>query len=1634
MANLRYLIRLNLSFCFKFKVLFTILMFQGAKMSLQLDQNRLTALSQQADKHYKDPDFTQFVQAYYNNATNQSIRHFDDQTLVAMAYQHFQLLNAHTQGTPSVAIFNPNKKTHGFDSDYTTVCVVVKDRPFLTDTLLMSLDSQDLGVHRLFNTILEIQSDKKSAITQAKESTSDNADNKAFFYAEIDKVSDVKLDDIKQALLQKIDTIDTIVGDWQAMQDKLTAIKDELASRPIPESVQSKASVLSFLQWIGDSNFIFMGFREYRFDHSGDELELYSVGGSGLGLLKGQKNDALSESFHRLPNNLRHLIATPRVLLLSKSAHLSPVHRPAYMDFLGVQKFDDNGKLIGEYRFLGLLTSNAYHTQVAQIPLLQQKTEQILNGLGLIKGGHSYTKVAHIINTLPRDDLFQASIDELSEIVMDIASLQDKNALKLFGRIDHYQRFVSCLVYIPKHKFNTQLRQKIGQALIDAFNGTSSSFTTDFNEVHHTRVHYHIRTSAGQVGNVDVPALEQQLADLMHDWRDDVKNQIKTQLEDKQLDDNIAKKLSDNLSFVPASYQERFDGSQAIEDGKQLLALKDQTIIWRLLNKDNKLALKVYGKNEPATLSQILPILENFGLTVLSAQTYRFASKTPVWLQEYRLVLNEKNSQDNQDSDSKDRNDNQKTIDFDTVKDQVEQALAEIWHGQIESDPLNELILTTALNSYDVVVLRALSRYMIQATAPFSTSYIHQTLLSNKKLASLLIELFHCKFDPKQQDDRTKDQLSHIHQRIDDELTQVSSLDEDRIIHWFIELLQAMVRTNFYQSDDNGNKKDRLSFKFKASDISGLPKPKPMFEIYVYSPRTEGVHLRGGKVARGGLRWSDRMEDYRTEVLGLVKAQMVKNAVIVPVGSKGGFVVKDKSKQSDREAWQKEGVACYQTYIRGLLDITDNLVDGKIAPPADTVRLDEDDPYLVVAADKGTASFSDIANKLSKEYNFWLQDAFASGGSAGYDHKGMGITARGAWESVKRHFRLMNKDIQNKDKFTVVGIGDMSGDVFGNGMLLSKNIELVAAFNHLHIFIDPNPDAEASFKERERLFNMPRSQWADYNDALISAGGGVFSRTDKAITITKEMKARFDIDEDKLTPNELLSYLLKSSVDLIWNGGIGTYIKASDEEHSAVGDRANDPIRVNGEDVRARVIGEGGNLGCTQKGRIEYALNGGRIYTDAIDNSGGVNCSDHEVNIKILLGAAVERGDLTLDERNELLASMTDEVAKLVLRQNYLQPQAIELSAFESHKRLDDNAKLMQYLESQGRLDRNIEFLPNDDTINRRKASEEGLTNPELAVLLAYGKMWVYDEMLASDLPNDDYFLAELKKYFPNTLAYDYFEDMTKHRLHREIICTYLTNGVVNRLGIENVFNLYSQSGFSIADITRAYAVVRDVFGVQSLWDKLSALDTIADAKAQLQIELDIRELLKTTMLWFLDNEDLQAVDQITNAYKDDVQALITDNKLADDHLQALAKTKDNLVAQNVPSDEADVFARLAMLPYLLDVVKLAKRQKTDVKAVAYAYFKVYHALNLDQISDELDHLPKNDYWERRAINALTQELKGTVANLSAVALKQGLDTWLDKHKTALSKISDELDGLKDNLSLASLSVLLSEINTLKDE
>jgi glutamate dehydrogenase len=1117
------------------------------------------------------------------------------------------------------------------------------------------------------------------------------------------------------------------------------------------------------------------------------------------------------------------------------------VHRLTYPDYVVVKVYNKSGEVVGQHRFIGLYTSSVYTMDPGLIPILRRKVQQILELSNMEWAAHESRELARVVEVFPRDELFQSSVTELYETVNTVNRIQERRQTRLFVRKDIHGKFVNCIVYIPRDRYTTEQRQKIENILTAAFHAEESEFTTHFSESILVRCHFVLRVDPADTVEFDVSEIEDQIVQATLAWEDRLGLRLVEEFGEEH-GENYARDLGPGF---PPGYRDDFDARVGVLDVKKILRLMNgeelAMSLYRLVEEgDDKLRLRLYHKGQSLPLSDVLPILENLGLRVVTERPYgiRARSGDVYWVQEFSLIYSLSHN-----------------IVMDQVKDEFEDAFSRIWFGEAESDSFNRLLIGTRLSWREIALLRAYARYLRQVQFPYSVDYIAETMANHLQITASIVELFLTRFSPVfdgDEDWRGQRELS-VEEGILDALENVQNLGEDRIIRQFVKVIKATLRTNFFQEADGGALKPYFSFKLRPSAIPDMPQPVPMFEIFVYSPRVEGVHLRGGRVARGGLRWSDRQEDFRTEVLGLVKAQQVKNAVIVPVGAKGGFVARQLRPEMSRDEVQQEGMACYQIFIRALLDITDNRTETGIVRPSHVVAKDDEDPYLVVAADKGTATFSDIANTISAQYNFWLGDAFASGGSVGYDHKKMGITARGAWVSVQRHFREMSIDIQNTD-FTVVGIGDMAGDVFGNGMLLSKHIRLLAAFNHMHIFVDPDPDAAASFAERERLFQLPRSSWADYNPELISAGGGIFERAAKSITLSTEMKERFGIEVDHLTPTELISHLLRAPVDLLWNGGIGTYVKSSMESNTDVGDKANDALRVNARELRCRVIGEGGNLGITQLARVEFGLNGGCSNTDFIDNAGGVDCSDHEVNIKILLNAVVARGDLTEKHRNALLEEMTDSVSELVLANNYHQVQAISLVEFQAEERAGEYQRFIKLFEESGRLDRALEFLPSDEELVERRVQGKTLTRPELSVLVSYSKAALKELLIESDLGEDPYLANAVKTAFPPRLLKQYQEEILEHRLHREIMATQIANDIVNRMGLNFVMRQQKATGAPVADVARAYTAVLEIYRLPALWSAIEALDHKVSTGVQMEMMLNLIRLVKRATRWLLRN------------------------------------------------------------------------------------------------------------------------------------------------------------------------------------
>jgi len=1190
---------------------------------------------------------------------------------------------------------------------------------------------------------------------------------------------------------------------------------------------------------------------------------------------------------------------------------------------------------------------------------------------------------------------------------------------------------VSSLVYVPRDRYTTTVRRRIEVVLHEAFPGASFDFQVWLSESVLARLHFIIRLPPGEMPSYDAKELEAKLANVTRSWNDELHTLL---LELHGEEEGNALYTSYGEAF-PLAYVDDFPARNAVYDIQRMEDLAElgglNMNLYRPLEAPpGTLRFKLFWADRPLPLSDAVPMLEDMGVEVVEERPYELhpPGQGPVWIHDFGVTYTGEGD-----------------VDLSRVRDVFQDAFAAILRGEAESDGFNRLVLRARLTWRQIVVLRAYCKYLRQTRLAFSQKYMEQALANNPQIARWLVELFESRFDPAQSDS-AESRAEELRGRLADSIDRVANLDEDRILRSFLGMVEATLRTNFFQQRLDGDPKPYLSLKLDPAQVPSLPKPRPMYEVFVYSPRTEAVHLRGGKVARGGIRWSDRREDFRTEILGLMKAQMVKNAVIVPVGAKGGFVVKQPPAEGGREALMDEVVACYSTMMRGLLDITDNRVGGKVVPPADVVRYDEDDPYLVVAADKGTATFSDLANSIAQEYGYWLDDAFASGGSAGYDHKKMGITARGAWESVKQLFRETGVDTQSTD-FTVVGIGDMSGDVFGNGMLLSRHIRLVGAFNHLHVFLDPDPDPEMGFAERERLFALPRSSWSDYDTAKISEGGGVWPRSAKSIPLSVPVRRALDVQAEALPPNELISAMLRAPVDLLWNGGIGTYVKAARETHADVGDRASDAVRVNGGELQARVVGEGGNLGFTQLGRIEYALHGGRINTDFIDNSGGVDCSDHEVNIKILLNQVVGDGDMTRKQRDKLLADMTDDVAASVLQDNYRQVQAISVTEAQAPQLLDEHARLMRHLERAGRLDRRLEFLPNNEELAERRATGRGLTRPELAVLLAYAKIVLQDELVGSDVPEDEYLADDLERYMPPKLREKFRKQLRRHPLRRDIIATYVTNSMVNRAGSTFANRLRDETGARPPDVARAYTVAREVFDIRRLWKDLAALDTVVPAEVQLELQAEGRKMIERSALWVLRNRrqpmDIAAT---VSHFAPGIASLAQElpKLLAPADSESLDQMAERFTAAGVPPELATRVASLDALFSGLNVIEVATACGETVETVAAVYFALGYKLDLHWLRDQIAKLPAETHWQTLAQGALRDDLYSEQRELTIEVLKPGtedkdaetlIDTWMGENRSAVERTNAILSDLKeaDTLDIAMISVALREIRNLSE-
>lgn len=1588
----------------------------------------------------KNTLFEFFFPHYYDDVAPEDVAARTTAQREAIAKAHWQAGLEKVSGKPVIYVYNPEETRDGWYSRCTVIDIVTDDMPFLVDSVRMEVNRQGYAVNVIVHPIYRTLRDKGGKLQCVAANYDENgpADFEAYMHIEIARQTDPEaLQALEQGLHKVLADVRYTVNDWRKMRTRLRQTIEAFDQETLPVKTEEVTEARAFLEWLDSNHFTFIGCRDYEFITENSEEVLRIVPRSGLGILRSPDRRTLSTRFAAMPAEIRKQIKASELLVITKASTRSTIHRPGHLDYIGIKRFNSEGKVIGERRFLGLYTSTAYRKSPRDVPYLRDKIASVIAKSKLNQGSHSGKALLHILETYPRDELFQISVDDLYRISTGIVHLGESQRVKLFVRNDRFLRFISCLVYMPRDKYNTDMRVQIFSILSAALDSQDIVFNVNLSDDAMARIEFLVKVDPGNFPKYNADEIEQSIIAASHSWDD----RLRSALHKACGEEEAYRLFSEWQPLIPVVYKADFSPELAVEDIRKLQSLNGQNDLCVKVrepgpNQVGVIRLRLYKSGDAIPPSDSLPILENMGTRVLDQVPYPFRKPNgeTIWMHDNGLAYVSK-----------------KKPDIEMLKN-FEETFQAVWQKQIESDGFNQLVLKAGLTWRQVTIIRGYCKYLLQTTASFSQAYMEAALVANPAVVKMLIELFTARFEPAAKKGREQRMVT-LEKKIEKALDEIASLDEDRILRNFLAVVKATIRTNYYQMIINSQTGDAepkpyVSFKFDSANVPDLPDPRPMYEIFVYSPRVEGVHLRSSKVARGGLRWSDRREDFRTEVLGLVKAQKVKNAVIVPDGAKGGFYVKQPPVNGDREMLMQEVVNCYTDFICGLLDITDNIKDGKTVPPVDVIRYDEDDSYLVVAADKGTATFSDLANSIAQKYDFWLGDAFASGGSNGYDHKKMGITARGGWESVKLLFRDLGKNIQEED-FTVVGIGDMAGDVFGNGMLLSKHIKLVAAFNHMHIFIDPSPDPEKSHAERDRLFHLPRSTWADYNEKLISGGGGIFPRNMKSILLSPQAKDVLGIKENALSPTRLINAILKAPVELIWNGGIGTYVKASTEQHTQAGDRANDAVRVDANELRCKVMGEGGNLGLTQRARIEFARSGGRIDTDFIHNSGGVDCSDREVNIKILLNALKSTAMITENQRVKLLAEMTDEVADFVLHDNYWQGQAITQIEAEAPKLLDEHVRFIKMLEHRGTLKRRIEALPNDEEILERKAAGEGLTRPEIAVLVSYAKMTLFSDLVESDLWSDAYFSNELVRYFPKRLRKRYADQMHAHQLRREILATFIANRMVNRMGSTFAFVLQEETGATPAEIVRAYTIAWETFRLRDLWAAVVALNNKVPCAVQTQIMLEGVKLMYRASKWLLRNRRRAlGVIEAISAY--DTGARSIETMLP----RMFEKSQDeNIIAHiqhylNNGLDKGMALHVTAMDAFYatFDIVEISKALNQKIEAVIEMYFRLSAYFSLFWLRVRIRSLTADNRWQHRAnvamfddlydlIRKLTTEvLRFTIAHRHNVAdTESSIAAWHKANEAPIDRYQQVINDLKlmDHPDHAMISVTLREMQNM---
>jgi glutamate dehydrogenase len=1604
-----------------------------------LDNALLVPVLKLIDKQFAKSEANRvklFAKRYFASTYKAEISNQSDNQILEALVQAWDFVQERKSSAPKIQFSEIKAEQKGGKPVGGRIYVLVNDMPFLVDSIRQAVNRAGVSIRSVNNAVLQVERETKSkdSAGRLKFISTDNTpsqNGEAICCINCGVISASQIPLLERELKDTLKHVSAAVKDYLPICQQAENVKSALRKNAdiLPVSEKELNESIEFIGWLLSNHFSFLGYEKYKIKYlkSGAMVELQT--GSTLGISKFKSGLKERVKLSSLPkSNVEHILKK-QICCFAKSSNRSKVHRSVHLDYVLLKEFDSKGRVVTEHRFVGLYTSSVYYRTALEIPLIREKVNQVLDESGFSPNGHSIKDLLQVINVFPRDELFQINKEQLYSTALEITQIQETRISKLFVRRDSYGKFFSCLVYMPRDIYNTKVRQQVQNLLKNELQAAEVEFSTYLSESMLVRIHFILRTPEIQNVKYNRAKLEAQMVRLVKPWDDYFLESLQENYPDAEAE-NLFSVYS---SCYSTSYKETYSAGEGVIDITRLARVVESKGLALDLEACDpgsfaELSFKIFSFKQQLILSDVVPVLENLGLNIIGEKAFKLQPdcEEVIWMHDFSLSR---------------KNTSAKLPPG--LEENFEDAFAAVWKKKTEDDSFNQLVIAAQIHWRDAALLRAYAAYLKQIQFGYSAQYIADTLAQYKSIANQLVDYFYAQFDPAIKSSK-RPAAAKLHKKILVAIDKVSNLAEDSVLRSILELMDATLRTNYFQTDEEGENKDYFSFKFEAAAIKNMPLPKPMFEIFVFSRNVEGVHLRGGKVARGGLRWSDRCEDYRTEVLGLVKAQQVKNSVIVPVGAKGGFVVKQTSTPGDRDELMRVGISCYRTFIRGLLDITDNIVADKVKAPVQVVRKDKDDPYLVVAADKGTATFSDIANGIAEDYKFWLGDGFASGGSNGYDHKQMGITAKGAWVSVQRHFREQDVNIQKQD-FSVVGIGDMSGDVFGNGMLLSKHICLQAAFNHLHIFIDPTPDSQASFKERQRLFKLPRSGWGDYEEKLISKGGGVFQRSAKSIAISSEMQKTFGFEQTSATPSELISLLLKAPVDLLWNGGIGTYVKASSESHGEVGDKANDGLRVDANELRCKVIGEGGNLGFTQRSRIEFGLNGGISLTDFIDNSAGVDCSDHEVNIKILLNKQMADNKLNLLKRNKLLKSMTEEVSSLVLDNNYSQVQAIGVAQAQMEARGKEYVGLISFLEKHADLNRKLEYLPTDDVLEERIAKNKFLTRPEVSIVTSYMKMFLKKELVSVGYIDDDYLLPYLYSAFPAKLRQSHQQAIEAHQLRREIVSTQLANSIVNLFGPSFVYRLVDATGALPCEVVKAAVIALHIYKIDETWTEIEALDYKVDASVQGDMMFQLIRLARRATRWLIRNKrnnlDFAACYELY-AKKIATAREMIPAKLPEASQATFLRKQQILLDSKVPESVATQIASCQFLVPATSLIEISTSTGHGLSSIFDVYYAMGEELQLNWLGEMINQLEVSNYWQALARESFLDDMSWQQRALTLNALAVGtkkvsaatlVSLWADDNSEELTRVKMMLAKLKSEArpDYSMFSVALRELLNL---